>query len=140
MRLFLAALILTSTLASPVFAADKLVPATATGAVGEHKGKPWREPLTNCAGFHAWNGRNMKAAGDTNGAWDEAGKAADFATRAAARISQDQGMTSDQATARNQQDIKNVVTYLDLEMAPPDVADWTRHCQEILAGYEKAFG
>lgn len=140
MRRLLLALILTTALAGPALAADKLIPATATGAVGEHKGKPWREPLINCAGFHAWNGRNLKAAGDTTGAWDEAGKAADFVTRAATRISEDQGITYDQATARNQQSIKGVVAYLDMEMVPPDVAGWTSHCQDILAGYKKAFG
>ena len=140
MRPLLIALALTATLAGPALAADKLVPAGATGALGEHKGKPWREPLTNCAGFHVWNGRNLKNAGDMNGSWDEAGKAADFMTAAANRISQDEGKTYDQAFAANQTSVKNVVTYLDMEMSPPDVAGWTSHCQEVLAGYRKAFG
>ncbi|MDO9336253.1 MAG: hypothetical protein Q7T61_07615 [Caulobacter sp.] len=139
MRLILCPLTLAAVLVGPALAADKLIPATATGAVGEHRGKPWLEPLTNCAGFHAWNGRNLKLAGDTKGAWDEAGKTADFMTAAANRVSQDRSVTYDQAFAGNQRPIKNVMTYLDMEMVPPDVTDWTQHCQEILAGYRKAF-
>lgn len=138
MRLILCTLALTAIFAGPVLAADKLVPANAAGALGEHKGKPWREPLTNCAGFHTWHGRNLGEAGDNKGSWDEAGKAADFMTAAARRISEDQGQTVDEAMAANKRRVQNVVTSLD--MSEPDVAGWTKVCQEYLAGYKKAFG
>jgi hypothetical protein len=136
MRLILA-LALAAAVATPALAADRLVPDTATGALAEHKGKPWRVPLTNCAGFHTWNGRNLGEAGDSDASWNEAGKAADFMIAAARRISEDEGKTVEQATAGNKQRILNVVTSLD--MSEPDVAGWTRVCQEYLAGYRKAF-
>lgn len=137
MRLILIVALAAAAVAGPAVAADRLVPDTATGALAEHRGKPWREPLTNCTGFHTWHGRNLEEAGDSKGSWDEAGKAAGFMTAAAERISADQGKTIDEAMAGNKRRVQNVVTSLD--MSTPDVAGWTKVCQEYLAGYRKAF-
>lgn len=138
MRLILA-LSLAALVATPALATDKLIPANATGAIAEHKGKAWREPLTNCAGFHSWNLRRLKAAGDTAGAWAETDKIIAFTDAAAGRISADNGVAVDQAKAENRPRIQNVVNYLDMEIEPPDPVGWTKVCTEYLAAYRRAF-
>jgi hypothetical protein len=67
MRLLLPVLALTTALAGPALAADRLVPANAAGALEAHRGKPWYEPLEPCAGFHIYNARRLDAASDGAG-------------------------------------------------------------------------
>ncbi|HYE47199.1 MAG TPA: hypothetical protein VEA44_15660 [Caulobacter sp.] len=140
MRLLVCTFTFAIVLAGPAAAADLTVSPTAAGALEAHRGKPWYVPLNNCAGFHIFNGRRLKEAGDASGSAAETAKAADFMTAAATRISQDQGKTYDQAFAGNQRKVQNAVTALEMAIAPPDPAAWTKVCGEIMAGYRKVVG
>lgn len=141
MRLLLPVLLLAATLAGPALAADKTVPDGAAGALEPYRGKPWAVPLNNCAGFHTWNGRRLQDAGDSQGSWTQASKAAEFLAAAATRYSEDQGLTYDQGVEKAKPRIANAVKALDLAIQGDDfLSSWTRTCDQVLSAYRKAFG
>ncbi|MDB5470247.1 MAG: hypothetical protein JWR84_1807 [Caulobacter sp.] len=142
MRLLLPVLVLAAALAGPALAADKLVPATAAGALEAHRGKPWYEPLETCAGFHIYNSRRLSAAGDGAGYEAAMTRAAEFMMPAAKRISEDQGKTFGEGLEAAKPQVQNYATALEIT-ATGDAAfisGWTRACDEILAGYKAAVG
>ena len=142
MRLMLCTLALAaSALAQPSLAGDKLVPQTAKGALESHRGKPWTEPLFTCGGFHTYNLRRLKGAGDTAGAWDAAGKAVDMKTAGIALLVKDRGMTPDAATAMATKRIEGYAFAVEAEdYGTTDFfPGWNKACDEIWAGW-KQFG
>lgn len=142
MRLITLASALTlAALAQPALAADKLVPQTATGALQAHRGKPWTEPLFTCAGYHTYNLRRLKGAGDSAGAWAAAGKAVDMKTAGIAQLVKDRGMTTEAATARATPLVNNYAMAVEMGIQDDDFfASWNKACDEIWAGYKKAGG
>lgn len=138
----LAPALLLAALAQPAFAADKLVPQTATGALEGHRGKPWTEPLFTCAGYHTYNLRRLKGAGDTSGAWDAAGKAVDLKTAGAAQYAKDKGVSLDAATATATKRIESYAFAVEAQdYGTTDFfPGWNKACDEIWAGWKKAGG
>lgn len=142
MRLLLPVLALTTALAGPALAADRLVPANATGALEAHRGKPWYEPLETCAGFHIYNARRLDAASDGAGYAAAMTRAADFLMPAAKRLSEDQGITFSEGLDRAKPEIQNYSMALEITGSGDAafIANWTKACDDILAGYNKAVG
>lgn len=142
MRLLLPVLALTVMLASPALAADKLVPVNAAGALEGHRGKPWYEPLETCAGFHIYNARRLDAASDGAGYGAAMTRAADYMMPAAKRLSEDQGITFTEGLEAAKPKIQDYSMALEITGSGDAafLAGWTKACDEILAGYKKAFG
>lgn len=136
----LVACILALAVAGPAVAAEKLVPQNATGALEQHRGKPWTEPLFTCAGFHTYDMRRLKGAGDTAGAWAAIGKALDLKTAGVAQLAKDQGISNEAATRQATSQVEayafavEAENYGEADFFP----GWNKACAEIWAGYKKA--
>lgn len=126
-------------LAQPSLAADRFVPQTAKGALESHRGKPWTEPLFTCAGFHTYNMRRLKGAGETSDAWDALGRVADFKDAGAAQWAKDKGVNAAAAAAQATKASDNYSIAIEMEdLDDAGVREWTAACDEIWAGYRKA--
>lgn len=141
MRLFACVLALTVA-AGPALAAEKLVPANATGALEAHRGKPWSEALFTCAGFQTYHTRRLKAAGDPAGAWTAVGKAVDLKNAGIAQLAKDNGMAVEAATPRGTARVDGYAFAVEAEdYGEGDfLSGWNKACDEIWAGYRKAGG
>lgn len=141
MRMIVCILALSSAIAGPASAADKLVPATATGALEAHRGKPWRTPLFTCAGFHIYDSGRLTDAGDAAGSRKAMQRALEFKDAGARQLVLDQGVAPEVAIAKATRLSDNYATGVGMAIQGDTfIADWRKACEEIWTGYRKAGG